>query len=84
MFADDTNLTSNGQNSSDIEIKLNEELENDHRWLTANKVTLNDEKTEFMLIGSRSRLVSVDNRAVLRLGHKHTTHVHHKRRLVWF
>jgi hypothetical protein len=34
----------------------------------ANKLTLNEEKTEFMLIGSRSRLASVDNNPVLTLG----------------
>ena len=71
MFADDTNLTCIGQNSNEIEIKLNEELENVHRWLTANKLTLNDEKTEFMLIGSRSRLTSIDNRPILKLGYIH-------------
>ncbi len=42
-FADDTNLTCVGQSSSEIETKLNEELGNVHRWLTANKLTLNDE-----------------------------------------
>ena len=68
MFADDTNLTCIGQNSNEIEIKFNEELENVHRWLTANKLTLNDEKTEFMLIGSRSRLASIDHRPILKLG----------------
>ncbi|CAB4024504.1 Hypothetical predicted protein [Paramuricea clavata] len=61
MFADDTNLTCVGQSSSEIETKLNVELENVHRWLTANKLTLNDDKTEFMLIGSRSRLACVHN-----------------------
>ena len=54
MFADYTNLTCTGKNSNEIEIKLDEELENVHRWLTANKLTLNYEKTEFMFIGSRS------------------------------
>ena len=46
--------------------------------------SLNDEKTEFMLIGSRSRLVSVDNRAVLKLGHKHATHIHNKLNVAWY
>ena len=73
MFADDTDLTCIGQNSNEIEIKLNEELENVHRWLTANKLTLNDEKTEFMLIGSRSRLASI--------GYRHVRHVRYKKSL---
>jgi hypothetical protein len=62
LFAGDTNLTCEGQNSSEIENKLNKELRKIHQWLTANKLTLNEEKTEFMLIGLRSRLASVDNR----------------------
>jgi hypothetical protein len=53
LFADDTNLTCEGNLT--CENKLNEELRNVHQWLTANKLTLNEEKTEFMLIGSRSR-----------------------------
>lgn len=32
------------------------ELFNVHKWLIANKLTLNKEKTEHMLIGSRQRL----------------------------
>ena len=40
LFADDTNLTCEGQNSSEIENKLNEELRNVHQWLTANKLSL--------------------------------------------
>ena len=81
MFADDTNLTCVGQSSSEIETKLNEELENVHRWLTANKLTLNDEKTEFMLIGSRSRLACVHNSPILKLGHRHIKRVYYKKSL---
>ena len=84
MFADDTNLACIGQNSNEIEIKLNEELENVQRWLTANKLTLSDEKTEFMLIGSRSRLASIDDRPILKLGSRNIRHVRYKNRLVWF
>ena len=32
-----------------------------HNWLTANKLTLNTTKTEFMLIGSRQRLSTLTN-----------------------
>ena len=81
MFADDTNLACIGQNSNEIEIKLNEELENVQRWLTANKLTLSDEKTEFMLIGSRSRLASIDDRPILKLGSRNIRHVRYKKSL---
>ena len=56
---------------------------NVHRWLTANKLTLNDEKTEFMLVGSRSRLASVNiyNSPNLKLGHRHIKRVYYKKSL---
>ncbi len=37
-------------------MKLNHELENVHDWLLANKLTLNIEKTEYMIIGSYKRI----------------------------
>ena len=56
MYADDTNLSVTGESASDIEVRLNTELENVHEWLTANKLTLNTEKTEYMIIGSYKRI----------------------------
>ena len=50
-------------------------------WLTANKLTLNEEKTEFMLIGSRSRLASVDNNPILTLGDRHIKRVYYNKSL---
>ena len=48
---------------------LNEDLENVHNWLKANKVTLNMTKTEFMLIGSRQRLGTVTVSPTLAINH---------------
>ena len=56
MYADDTHLTFASNNMKDIELYLNQDLENVNQWLIANKLTLNQSKTEFMLIGSRQRL----------------------------
>ena len=53
LFADDTNLTTSGISAEVAQSQLNEDLENVHRWLLANKLTLNIDKTEYMLIGSR-------------------------------
>ena len=39
-----------------LQLYLNQDLDNVHNWLRANKLTLNMTKTEFMLIGSRQRL----------------------------
>ena len=46
--------------------------------------TLNHEKTEVMVIGSRSRLAAVDNSPVLKLVNRHITCVYHKNFLTWF
>ena len=56
MFADDTNISCQGESLADIENKINVDLDNVHKWLIANNLTLNKEKTEHMLIGSRQRL----------------------------
>ena len=56
MFADDTNISCQGKSLTDIENKINIDLENVHKRLIANKLTQNKEKTEDMLIGSRQRL----------------------------
>ena len=56
MFADDTSLSCEGSSSAEIEGKLNHDLEMVHMWLTTNKLTLNQEKTEYMIIGSQQRL----------------------------
>jgi hypothetical protein len=39
-----------------IEHKLNTDFENVHKWLLANKLTLNTEKTEFIIVGSRQKI----------------------------
>ena len=40
MFADDTNLTASGNTITELHNKLNNDLENIHQWLQANKLTL--------------------------------------------
>ncbi len=47
MFADDTSLTATGESSFEIEYKLEVEIQNVKTWLDANKLTLNEEKTEY-------------------------------------
>ena len=59
MYADNTHLTYTSNNIHNIQTSLNEDLENVHNWLRANKLTLNMTKTEFMLIRSRQRLSTV-------------------------
>ena len=53
MYVDDTHLTYWSGNIHFIQSSLDKDLLNMSHWLTANKLTLNMTKTEFMLIGSR-------------------------------
>ena len=61
MYADDTCLPVSAESASDVNISLNTEFENVHDWLTANKLTLNIEKTEYMIIGLYKRISSILN-----------------------
>ena len=56
MFADDTNLSCAGETSTDIEYKINIDLDNIRKWRISNKLTLDTKKTEYMIIGSKPRL----------------------------
>ena len=56
MFADDTTLTACGKSLLEIESKINSDLANVNAWLLANKLSLNLVKTEYLLIGSRSKI----------------------------
>ena len=79
LFADDTNLTCEGFSLHEIEIKLNKDIENVHRWLTANKLSLNMKKMEFMIIGSRHHLTTIENSPVLTLGGNNVKRVFSKK-----
>ena len=49
LFADDTSLFCTGQNPDDLVQKINIEMEKIYSWVKANKVSLNVDKTNFML-----------------------------------
>ena len=70
MVVDDTNITISAKTSEDIEGKLNDELNNVHNWLVANKLTVNVDKSEYMLIGSRQRLAGIDRQPKIDMGGK--------------
>ena len=68
MYADDTNLSFAGNNVLDIEQNLNQDLENVSESLIANKLTLNQSRMEFMLIGSRQRIRTFERSPSLEIG----------------
>ncbi len=52
MFpADDLTLTASGKSVADVGVAINYDLANVKLWLSANKLSLNPIKTEFLLIG---------------------------------
>ena len=49
LFADDTNLFLDNTNILNLETNLNVELDKVRQWLFANKLSLNTEKTSFVV-----------------------------------
>ena len=58
LFADDKNLFLNNPNILNLESKLNVELEKVSHWLFANKLSLNIEKTSFVVFHSPQRRIA--------------------------
>jgi len=58
LYADDTSLTFSDTNAIDLKNQIETDLDHVSSWLCANKLTLNILKTDFMLIGSKQRLMN--------------------------
>ena len=77
MFADDTNITVAADSLTELENKINIDLENLNRWLVANRLSLSVTKTEFMVIGSHQRIrVSGNEEIIVEINGKSITRVH--------
>ena len=63
MYADDTTLYVEGNDVNVISKQLTEDMENIAVWLNNNMLFLNTDKTKIMLLGSTSKLCSVQNDA---------------------
>ena len=57
MYADDTSITFARNSVEEINECINSDLEQIELWLAANKPTLQLTKTEFLLTGSRQKLL---------------------------
>ena len=65
MCVDDTSITYAGKDVKEINDFLDKDLKSINTWLSANKLTLNLTKTEFLVITSRQRRVYLsDNQSV--------------------
>jgi hypothetical protein len=49
-----------GETLDEVQKRANEDLINVEKWLSANKLSLNIAKTEYILIGSRYKLNDTD------------------------
>ncbi|CAB3998162.1 Hypothetical predicted protein [Paramuricea clavata] len=76
MFTDDTNISTNGKTNDELQERINVDLENVHQWLLANKLTLNKDKTEYMIIGSRLRISNLVTDPKIELGESVMKRVH--------
>ena len=56
MYADDTSLMYKAKNASDLQIQLESCLCKVADWFKANKLTLNVDKTKFMIFGTNRTL----------------------------
>ena len=60
-FADDTNLLHISKDYKSLQKKINYDLFSIHKWLTANKISLNDGKTELIYFRKKSGMVPTLN-----------------------
>ena len=75
MYADDTSITYASNDVEEIERRVNIDLDRIRIWLEANKLTLNKTKTEFLLIGSRQRLSTLERNPIIEINQFPIKHV---------
>ena len=81
ILADDTNISVNATTVDQISVKLNTGIQKIHAWLTANKLTLNTTKTEFMIIGSKHNLTKVQSDPIITIGNNNIKRVYQTKSL---
>ena len=61
LFADDTNVLVNGNNLNTLETILNTELQKLNEWLNVNKLSLNVDKTHYIICSSSKKRFNPNN-----------------------
>ena len=72
-------MTLSGEFSLKIEYKSGIEIKNVKTWLDANKLPLNETKTEYMLIGSTKRLTQIKNDPIIKINDHIIKRVYNKK-----
>ena len=92
MFADDTNVFMSNNSLTELVEKLNAELEKVDKWFKANKLSLNLEKTNYILFCSKHKTifshdhklsVNIDNQSITRVSSAKFLGVHIDELLSW-
>jgi len=60
LFADDTNLLFEHENLNQLQQIVNSELEDISKWFILNKLSLNIEKTKFIIFRTASKMIQID------------------------
>ncbi len=81
MFADDTSLKAVGKTLSVADESANNDLINVRTWLSSNKLSLNIAKTEYILIGSRSKIINIDVQPAIKINNRPIKRVKHAKML---
>ena len=64
IFADGTNLTVSGETTAEIDENISMDLNKVYLWLLANKLTLNANKTEYMLLEQGKDFLRLSNNLI--------------------
>ena len=64
MYADDTTLSHSSKNIFDLSVNLNRDLYNLKQLLQGNKLSLNLNKTQKMVVGSRPNLKKISDKKI--------------------
>ena len=76
MFADDTNISVTGTCFKDVQAPVNSNLEIVKEWLTANKLSINVTKAEYMLLASKHEIGNLVNPLNIKLPSLHSYSYH--------
>ena len=61
MYSDDTAIYYSGKSFIEIQNKINEDLAHVKRWLNDHRLTLNIEKSKFVVVEGKQQLKHVQN-----------------------
>ena len=75
LFADDTKIFLQDQNLQCLELKLNEELDKLNQWLQLNRLSLNVDKTNFVIFHPPQRKILPFNLKISGMPVEQTTYV---------